>query len=422
VIGSGPVRVPLADLPGLFAPGERLFLPGSSGAPTALVAAWLRDPATTRGLNITTSFVPGINALDVGALDPTCRVSGLFMQPEFRGAETAGRFRHLPVSYAGFDRLLRSGPMFDTCILQLAPPDENGQCSLGPAVEFAPSLLRSSRRCIGLINMRTPRVPGAWSLPHARLAAVCEVDTPLPLYHTGPAGAQGQRIAAQIASFIGDGATLQLGLGKVPQALLAALGDRRRLRLHSGMLPDAAMTLFDAGVFDPAWPGHMACAAVGTQPLYDWLRDDHNIRIAGCDVTHDAAVLAGLEGFVAVNAALEVDLRGQCNLEHVAGRAVSGAGGAPDFARAARNCPGGLSVVALPATFGRAGGSRIRARLGERAVTTLPRTDIDLVVTEHGVADLRARSVEERAEALIAIAEPGLRDDLRRDWRGGRES
>jgi acyl-CoA hydrolase len=182
------------------------------------------------------------------------------------------------------------------------------------------------------------------------------------------------------------------------------------------MFGDGVVELARAGALDPDWP-HRACVFVGQPELYGWAAQQSLLGLAGCEITHGGQTLAGLKAFFAVNSAVEVDLWGQAALEHAGGAAISGAGGAPDFAQAARTSPGGASVVALPATAVRGTRSRIVAALSTPAVATLPRSDIDIVVTEFGAADLRGCSVVERAQALVALAAPQFREELEESWR-----
>lgn len=405
--------VKVQALPSLVTPGEWVYVPGSSGAPLTFMAELLRDPAFTRDARFLTSYVPGINALNLDGLHPTAQVTGLFMQPGLALAQREGRFRPLPMSYAGFVRHITDNVDVDLAVIQLSPPDSHGLCSLGPAVEFMPTVLRKSRRRLGLINQQTPRVQGSVTVPFNTLDYICEVDTPLPVYDV-PADAGTEAIARYIAPLIEDGAVLQTGLGKVPTALMRLLRDRRGLKLHSGMLSDGLLELAAAGALDMDH-AHTTCVLVGSRAFYERSRDFTPLRVVGCDVTHDAARLAAMERFVAVNSALEVDLFGQCNLELTRGAAVSGVGGAPDFARAGRLSRGGHSIIALHATHKR--GSRIVPSLGNEALASLSRVDVDFVVTEHGVARLAGASVHERAQALIEIAAPQYRGELRDAWR-----
>lgn len=397
-----------------LAAGERLYLPGSAGEPTAFLRALAARPEATRGLDITTSAVPGINPLPLDALDATARVTGLFMQPALRAAQAQGRFRHLPLAFSGFVAHLRDRAAFDTCVVQVAPPDGQGRCSLGAAVEFTPLALARSRRAFAVLNPALPAIPGAVSVPLSAFERVIEADDPLPTYDVGPPSPSAAAIAALLAGFVEDGAALQAGLGKVPEQLFALLRDRRGLRLRSGMLGDGALALADAGALDPG-VRHTSCVWVGSRALYAGLAGRPEFDVLACDVTHDVRRLAESERLVAVNSALSVDLFGQANLEHAEGRAVSGVGGAADFAAATRLSRGGVSIVALPAAFGRAPRSRIVPRLAD-GIASLPRHAIDVVVTEHGAADLRGLCVHGRAEALIAIAAPAFRGELAAAW------
>jgi len=402
-----------AGLAGLLSPGERVFIPGSSGEPMGLMDALYAAPERTRDLAITTTFVPGINPLRVDALHPSARVTGLFMQPGLRAAQASGRFRHLPLSYAACVRELERHAGFDVCVIQVSPPDAQGRCSLGPLAEFVPAALRRSRRLAAVINRQTPFFVNAPMVALAAFHHVVEVDAPLRTYEPGADDATAAEIARNVAAFVEDGASLQIGLGKVPGALMARLHDRRHLRLHSGLLSDGVVRLVEAGALDRKWR-HVACALVGCAHLYAWAAEQPEIHVLGCEETHSPQRLAGLERFIAVHAALEVDLFGQSNLEFASGHVISGPGGAPDFARAAMVSRGGVSIVALPSTA--RSGSRIVPRLSS-GVATLSRSDVGVFVTEHGAADMRGASVHERAERLIAIAAPEHRAWLMQQWK-----
>jgi len=402
-----------------LAPGSRIYVPGSTGEPRAVLDALARDPERLPGLDVVTTAVPGINRFGPDDVAPSATVTGLFMQPGFRAAQAEGRFRHLPLPFSGFvDHLAATAP-FDACLVQVAPPDAAGRCSLGAAVEFTPLALARSRRRVAVLNPAMPAIPGAASVTLDDFDLVTEADTPLPTYEPGPGSREAATIAAFVATLVEDGAALQAGLGKVPEALFGLLHDRRALRLHSGMLSDGALALAEAGALDPDFD-HASCVWVGSAALYRALHGRTGFTVAGCEVTHDLRRLAGIDRFVAVNSALAVDLFGQANLEHAQGRAVSGVGGAADFALGARLSRGGISVVALPAAFGREPRSRIVPRL-EDGIASLPRHAVDVVVTEHGLADLRGRSVHERAEALISIAAPAFRADLLTAWHAIRD-
>ena len=260
-----------------------------------------------------------------------------------------------------------------------------------------------------MINPHLPPLVHGVRLPMASFAATIEVEALLREYDVGAPSAQASAIAGHIARYIVDGATLQVGLGKVPDALLRLLTDRRNLKLHSGMLSDGAQILAEKGCLDAGFR-HTACVGLGSQAFYAWLDGRDDFAIAGCDVTHDALRLASLAGLVAVNSAISVDLFGQANLEMLDGRMISGVGGAPDFARGASLAQGGLSIIALPSVGGKEQTSRIVPQLD--TAISLPRYDIDVLVTEQGAADLRGLTIAARAMAIAAVAAPQHRGAL----------
>ena len=340
-------KLTLDDL--TFKPGERVYLPGSAGEPTPLLDFFRADPERTRGVEFLTSFVPGINNFAMEGMHASATVTGMFMQPSLQAAQATGQFRHLPLSYSGFVRHLRDAAI-DVCIVHVAPPDDHGRCSLGPAVEFTALAHRRSRRTIALINPLLPAMPGATSLDIAAFDAVVEANFAPKGYVVGAPNKNAAAIATNIAKFVEDGCSLQIGLGKIPDALLAMLHDRKGIRFHSGMLADTALDLWDAGALDPDY-AHCSCVWVGSAKLYQRLRGRAGPMVLGCDIIHDPARIAAAKKFTAINSALSVDLLGQANLEIADGHAVSGLGGAADFARGARLSPGGLSIVAMPATY-----------------------------------------------------------------------
>jgi len=411
-----PRQIPLHRLAGELRDGERVYLAGASGEATGFVDVLTSQRQFDKSIELITTFVPGINVVPIDELPERIRVTGLFMHANLAAAQRSGRFRHLPLSYSGFTHFAQQRLKIDVSVFQVSPPDARGLCSLGPAVEFAPVVHARSARRMAICNPNVPRIPDAVTLPYADFDAVCESDAPLRSYSAGASNPTLTAIAACIAGFVEDGATLQVGLGKVPNALFDLLHDRRGLRIHSGMLSDPVMQLAASGALDPD-AAMTTCVVVGSDALYRWSAQCDRLSVRGCDETHAARVLHGIERFVSVNSALEVDLFGQCNLELADGHAISGVGGAADFALAGHLSRGGLSIVALPASSGKLAVSRIVARLGEKAVTSLPRDIVDVVVTEHGAADLRGKSVHERAEALIGISDPKFRNGLIQDWR-----
>ena len=386
-----------------FRVGERVFMGGSTGEVIALTQALAEGRVPP--LNLTTSFVPGVNVMPAH-LVPGTRITNPFP------LRTDAPVDHLALPYSGYgDWLL--GQRFDTCVVHVSPPVRGRRASLGSAAEFTPMVVGRSARVIAVINPAIPDMPESAHFDLDDATLVVEVAGTLAYYDAGGLSPVSDAIAAHIAGFIGDGAAVQVGLGKVPDAVLGRLIDRRGLRLQSGMMSDSIRPLAETGALDPGWL-HTSCVQVGTAVHYDWLRGRRGFAVLGCEVTHSAAVLARAGGLVAVNGAIEVDLRGQANLEYADGVRISSVGGAPDFARAARRDTAGVSVVGLPATAKKGVISRIVPVLQQRA--SLSARDVEVVVTEFGSADLRGVTGDARAERIIAIAHPDHRAALVQDW------
>ncbi len=407
-----PRHLSAAQLAASIAPGERIFLAGSTGEPTVFLNAWLETPELSRFADVTTSFIPGVNRVAADRFHPTARLASVFPLSHKKPRQNAVAL--LPFSYFGVARALATHHPIDTIIAHVSPPDKAGRCSFGPAVEFIPALLASPKRIIAVYNRAIPALPGSLSIPVEAIESYCETDDPLACIGSDAPDATATAIAAHIATLVDDGAVLQLGLGKVPGALPTLLKDRRDLRFHSGLITDGMQTLAAAGALTSTQT-HIACALLGSEGFYEWLKDRGDLMVRGCEETHHPARLAAIEGLIAVNSGLEVDLSGQVNVEIAAGRRVSAPGGAPDFAFAASHSMSGLSIIALPATTS-TGHSRIVRQFQPGTPVGVPRQCVDVVVTEFGRADLRGLGPDARAEALTSIAHPSARGDLGRPF------
>jgi acyl-CoA hydrolase len=394
-----------------LAPGARVYVGAASVEPLAFCEALAADPDRAAGIEFLGGMVPGVNAFDYAGLHPDARLTTILLPPAAKRSFAEGRVRLAPLSYSAFAGYLVRRPP-DLVVIQVAPPDAQGRCSLGPCADFAPLLWRLARRRIAFVNPSLPRPAGGWTVAADEIdvAAACD-HPPIALAPARP-GPEMAAIARHAAALVQDGAAVQLGLGGAPAAIVAALTDRRGLRLHTGLASDELLALSAAGALAPE--GHRVGVAIGSPVLYDWLCGQPQVRFAPTTQTHDAAALMQVQGLRAINSALEVDLFGQANLEWRSGELASGVGGAPDFLRGARLSPGGLSIVALPATA--KGRSRICARLQAPSVS-VPRSEIDVVVTEHGAAHIRDLSLDERAEAILSIAAPEHRARIAEQWR-----
>jgi acyl-CoA hydrolase len=289
------------------------------------------------------------------------------------------------------------------------------------SVSYALPAARRAPLVIAQVNARMPRTLGNAFLHRSQIDVWTAVDEPLREYPPTPVGDVERRIAAHVADLVPDGATIQVGVGSIPQAVMEALGGKKDLGVHS-LLVDHMLPLVRAGVITNArkrlHPGRMDVGEImGTAALFDWAHENRMVNMEPSDVAHDPYLVGSLGDFVSVNSALEVDCLGQVNAESVDGRQVTGIGGQFDFVLGASRAAGGRSIIALPATAARDSRSRIVARLGAGARVTTPRFIADYVVTEHGVAALRGQSDAGRARALLRVADPAFRDGIERELR-----
>ncbi|HEX6959933.1 MAG TPA: acetyl-CoA hydrolase/transferase C-terminal domain-containing protein [Ferrovibrio sp.] len=329
----------------------------------------------------------------------------------------AGRLDILPVHYSDLERQFAAGLLpADVVLLQLSPPRPGRRHSLGLACDYTLAAARRARVVIAEVNEQVPWLHGGEIPGDLRIDAFVAAEA-LPLELPGAAiGERERQIGAHVGRYIPDGATLQMGIGSIPDAIMAGLLDRRDLGIHSGMIGDGVCDLIEAGIITNARKSIDAGVSVagvlfGTRRLYDLADDNPAIRLAPPSYTHGLAVIGRLRDFIAINSAIEVDLTGQIGAEMVDGVYVGAVGGQLDFIRGAHASAGGRSIIALPATAKGGAVSRIVTSLGSGVVTT-PRSDADIIVTEYGAAELRGCTLAERARRMIAIAAPQWRDDL----------
>jgi acyl-CoA hydrolase len=301
----------------------------------------------------------------------------------------------------------------DVALVQVSPPDAEGRCSLGVDASYLADALAHARVVIAEVNDQMPATRGAW-LAYESIDVAVPTSRPLVEAPAGRATATDDAIADRIAALIEDGDTIQIGVGALPEAILRRLHGSSDLGIHSGMIGDAVAELAEAGVITgarkPADPGRIVTgAAIGTQRLFDFLERSDDVLMRPVSYTHSPATLAQVGRLVAINGGVEVDLTGQVNAEVAGGRHVGAVGGQVDFLRGAA-ASGGPGIVALPSVVAKTGATRIVPALSGPVTTA--RGDVDLVVTEHGVARLRGLDLEQRAAALIAVAAPEHRDDL----------
>ena len=341
-----------------------------------------------------------------------------FMDKQSRTAYKEGLLDFLPCHFHEVPALLKEGfyPV-DVAVVQLSRPNAEGVCSLGVSCDYSRAAVDKAQVVVGILNKQMPFLGGDTAVPVERLDYIIEEDAPLVTVPGGAVGPVEAKIGEYCASLIGDGATLQLGIGAIPDAVLNNLHDRKDLGIHTEMFTDGVMKLMQKGIINgkakTLLPGKVVSAfTFGSQELYKFLQGNEDVAMYPVDYTNDPYVIGENDNIVSINSCIEVDLTGQLTAESIGYSLFSGSGGQVDFLRGARRSKGGISIIAMPSTARGGELSRIVPVLKEGSVVTTGRNEVDYIVTEFGIARLRGKTVAERALALISIAHPDFREEL----------
>ncbi|GAA0319393.1 acetyl-CoA hydrolase/transferase C-terminal domain-containing protein [Sphingomonas oligophenolica] len=410
---ADPARLDLAEF---VRRGDHIVWGQACGEPTTLIEALIAQAESIGGLSAfaATSFS---GLLDETAADRIALTS-MGAIGALRSLTAVHKLGIIPCHVSQIGSMIEAGIIgCDVAFVQVSPADADGNHSFGLIGDFVQAMVAKARVVIAEVNDRVPFTCGDAALPGARID--CAVHASRPPVAVAPAriGATDEAIALAIAGYVGDGSVLQVGVGAVPDAVLRLLHDRRDLGVHSGMIGDGLVDLVEAGVITNALKPidagvSITGALIGSQRLYDFAHANRAMRLCSSDYTHNAAVLAQLTKLVTINSAIEVDLTGQVNAEQTGGAYLGGTGGQVDFVRAGARSPGGRSIIALPATA--KGGALSRIVAGLSGPVTTARTEVDVIVTEFGAAELKGQALAERTRRLIAIAHPDFREELDR--------
>lgn len=386
------------DLLRSLRPGERVFFQGGPGEVVAFFDALQNNPGLANRLDLWSCLIPGINSRDYGSLPNghtlTTFMASLALEPSILSGRT--RIDAMPYSEIG---TTLAHMEFDVAVLHAAPPGPDGECSFGLSCDMAPLVWPNARRRVVFVNEQMPSLDHAESMPSEAIDLAIHISEPLLSAPSLRQNSIVDAIARRVAGLIPDGVTFQSGIGDTPAAITAALRLHRGLKVHSGIITNEYRLLAESGALDPE-AEHITGIAWGDQSFQAWLPNSE-FHFRSALETHSHDHLANIPDFYSIGSALEVDLAGNLNLEWRMGRRVSSVGGAPDYMRGAGASRGGRSIVALQSTAG--GASRIVPALQSPSI---PSGLVDMVVTEHGVAELRGLTGPARADALIAIAAP----------------
>ncbi len=404
-----------------IASGQRVFVHGGVATPHRLLEALVEQHDRLRDVELIHLHTVGPARYADPDLAPSFRVANLFVGANMRPKLDRERVDYLPCFLSEIPQLFRSRRRpLDAALVHVSPPDAHGFCTLGTSVDVARAAVDVAPIVIAQVNPRMPRVHGDGLLHIDHVHHWVEVDEPIPEVPPPPLGPEERAIGRFVAGLIEDGATLQMGIGAVPDAVLAALSDHKHLGIHTEMWTDGALALIQSGVVDNSQkhvhPGKTVSGFVmGTRALYDFVHDNPSVAQLDIAYVNNAGVIARNPKVVAINSAVEVDLTGQICADSIGHRIISGVGGQMDFMRGASLSPGGRPVLALTSRTAK-GLPRIVPTLRSGAGVVTTRAHVHYVVTEHGVADLYGKTLDERAHALIAIAHPDDRESLGRAW------
>lgn len=400
--------------------GDRIFLTGNCSVPQRLMEALVARAPELEDIEICHALTLGSGDYVAPEMQGHIRANSLFIGPNVREAVQEGRADFTPVHLSEFTLLFKEGVLpVDVAFVHLSPPDEHGFCSYGIETGLTKSPAESSKTIIAEINENMPRCLGDSFIHVSRLDYIVPVAYPLlelPMTEGGLSDVH-IKIGEQIAELIPDGATMQMGIGAIPDAVLKFLHDKRDLGVHTELFSDSVIDLVEAGVLTNArktlHPGKITAGfMIGTHRLYEWAHDNPVIELHRTEYVNDPFVIAQNDRQVAINSAVEVDLTGQVCADSIGPKLYSGAGGQLDFIYGASRSEGGVPIIALPAAVKGKEISRIVPMLKRGAGVVTTRYHVHYVVTEHGVADLYGKTIRERAKALINIAAPEFRDEL----------
>ena len=412
--------VTAAEAVSVIKSGDRVYIHTAAAAPQQLILAMTARANELRRVEITHLHTEGVAPYVRPEYAASFYTNCLFVGANTRKAVANGEADYIPVFLSEVPALFLHGILpLDVALIQVSPPDRHGFCSLGISVDATRAAVHSAKRVIAQINPHMPRTHGDGLIHVREINLAVEVDDPIPVLPTAALGVVEQAIGGHIAALVEDGATLQMGIGAIPDAVLAALDGHRDLGVHTEMFADGVIDLVEKGVITGRYkrvhPDKIVASfLMGTQRLYDFVDDNPLVVLLDSGYVNDTATIRRNPRTTAINSAIEVDITGQVVADSIGKRLYSGVGGQMDFMRGASLSEGGKPIIALPSQT-RKGESRIVSFLKEGAGVVTTRAHAHYVVTEFGVANLYGKNLRQRARALIDISHPDHRETLERE-------
>jgi len=403
--------------------GNRVFLTGNASVPLQLLAELVKRAPELQNVEICHPLAICPSDYAAPEMAGHLRVNTMFINASVRKAVNEGRADFTPVMLSEFPLLFKNGHLpLDVALIHVSPPDKHGYCSLGAESGLTISAAEVAKTIIAQVNRQMPRTLGDTMMHVDRMHHIVEQDCPLSEYAMGEESDQEviESIAAHIADLIPDGATMQLGIGAIPNAVLKHLYAKKDLGIHSELISDGVIDLVEAGAINCSRKtlhlGKIVCGfLLGTKRLYDWVDNNPLIELHRTEYVNDPFIVAKNDRMVAINAAIEVDLTGQVCADSIGPKMYSAVGGQLDFVYGAARSKGGVPIIAMPSSSTLRNGnmiSKIVPMLKQGAGVVTTRNHVRYVATEFGIADLYGKSVRQRAQALINIAHPDFREDI----------
>lgn len=401
--------------------GQRVFVHGGAATPVTLLNALYSRRAELENVELIHIHLEGSVPHTSNEFKKSFKVTNLFIGSNVRDTLDYESNDYLPCFLSEMPQLfrLKKRPI-DVALIHVSPPDSHGYCSLGTSVDIARAAVDSANTIIAQINPNMPRVHGDGFIHLSKIHSATSVNEPLAEIVISPAGEIEKKIGVHVAALIEDGATLQIGIGKIPNAVLAALTQHKHLGVHTEVWSDPLLPLIEKGIVDNSrksiHPGKTVSAfVVGTRKLYHYIHDNPSVVQLDIAYVNKPEIIARNDKVVAINSAVEIDLSGQVCADSIGYKMISGVGGQMDFMRGASLSKGGKAIIAL-ASCTQQGESKIVAVLRKGAGVVTTRAHVHYVVTEYGTADLFGKTLRERAKALIQIAHPQAREQLEMQW------
>jgi acyl-CoA hydrolase len=400
---------------------SRVYVQAAAATPTILTKALTERASELRNVEMCHLHTEGEAAYANPALAESFHVNSFFIGKNVRHTLQAGNGSYTPVFLSELPLLFRNNILsLDAVFIHVSPPDQNGYCSLGVSVEASMAAVESAKLVIAQVNPRMPRMFGDGLIHISEIDYMVEVDTPIYEGHSSTITPEEEKIGGYVASLIEDESTLQMGIGSIPNAALAKLGNHKNLGLHTEMFSDGVIDLIEKRVINCDYKGTvrgraLATFLIGSQRLYDFVHDNPFIEMKESSFVNDTVNIRKNNKMVAINSAIEVDLTGQVCADSIGAKMYSGVGGQMDFIRGASLSKGGKAIIALP-SITKTGASRIVPQLKPGAGVVTTRSHVNYIITENGIANLYGKTLRQRVTELVKIAHPNHQESIEREY------